>query len=264
MSAFVHLSGDLPSAEKAFFRNFIALIIVVGTIIVKKEKLHMHRSDIPLLFLRSVLGTIGLLCNFYAVDHIALADASMMQKISPFVVIILSAIILKEKCNKVQIMAVVGAFIGALLIIKPSGNFNNFPALIALVGGIGAGSAYTLVRILGTRKVTGDLIIMVFSGFSCFACLPLMIMSWKAMSAYQLVMLLLAGAAAAAGQFSVTRAYFFAPANQISIYDYSQIIFSAILGFFIFGQVPDLISFIGYIVIISMAVWMFLYNKKED
>ncbi len=264
MSAFVRLSGDLPSVEKAFFRNLIALIIVVVTIIVKKEKLHMKKSDGFVLFLRSLFGTIGLLCNFYAVDHLALADASMMQKLSPFFVIVLSAIILKEKCSPVQWMAVIGAFIGALFIIKPSGNFNNFPAVIAAIGGLGAGSAYTMVRILGKRKVTPDLIIMAFSGFSCLVCLPLMIISWKTMTLVQLLMLLLAGTAAAGGQFAITRAYIYAPAKQISVYDYSQIVFSAILGFIIFGQIPDGFSFLGYFIIIAMAVWMFIYNKRED
>ena len=264
MAAFVRLSGDLPSVEKAFFRNAIAVIIVLFTIISKKEKLHATSSDVKFLFLRSLFGTIGLLCNFYAVDHLALADASMMQKLSPFFVLVLSYFILREKVKPVQWIAIIGAFIGALFIIKPSGNFNNFPAIIAAIGGLGAGAAYTMVRLLGKRKVTPDLIILVFSSFSCIVCLPLMILDWKAMTMYQLCMLLLAGTAAAGGQFSITRAYIYAPAKQISVYDYSQIIFSAILGFILFGQVPDIFSFVGYVIIIAMAVWMFIYNKKDE
>ena len=84
------------------------------------------------------------------------------------------------------------------------------------------------------------------------------------MTLVQLLMLLLAGTAAAGGQFAITRAYIYAPAKQISVYDYSQIVFSAILGFIIFGQIPDGFSFLGYFIIIAMAVWMFIYNKRED
>ena len=80
----------------------------------------------------------------------------------------------------------------------------------------------------------------------------------------QLVYLLLAGLAAAGGQFGITAAYFHAPAKDISVYDYSQVIFAAILGFFLFEQVPDAFSFFGYVLICSMAVFMFLYNKKKE
>ena len=81
------------------------------------------------------------------------------------------------------------------------------------------------------------------------------------MTAAQLGSLLLAGLMAAFGQFSVTAAYFHAPAKEISVYDYSQIIFSAILGFLVFGQVPDVLSWIGYLIICMMAVLMFFYNN---
>ena len=77
-----------------------------------------------------------------------------------------------------------------------------------------------------------------------------------------------AGAAAAGGQFSITAAYTHAPAKEISVYDYSQLIFTTALGFFFFGDVPDKWSFVGYFIIISMAVLVFLYNnvwhKKDD
>ena len=73
-----------------------------------------------------------------------------------------------------------------------------------------------------------------------------------------------AGLAAAGGQFGITAAYYHAPAKEISIYDYSQIIFSTILGFFLFGQVPDRYSVLGYVIICAMALWMFVYNKNRE
>ena len=78
------------------------------------------------------------------------------------------------------------------------------------------------------------------------------------------MILLLAGLSAAGGQFSITAAYCYAPAREISVYDYSQIIFSAVLGFVVFGQLPDALSWLGYGIICLMAVVMFLYNKKHN
>ena len=83
------------------------------------------------------------------------------------------------------------------------------------------------------------------------------------MSGLQIAALIGAGLAAAGGQFSVTNAYCFAPAREISVYDYTQVIFSALLGFFLFGQVPDLLSLVGYVLICGTGIGMFLYNRRH-
>ena len=92
---------------------------------------------------------------------------------------------------------------------------------------------------------------------------PYMIVSFNPMSFTQILFLVLAGICAAGGQFSITAAYYHAPARDISIYDYSQLIFSTLLGFIFFAQIPNIYSFIGYIVIISMAVLNFLWNRNQ-
>ena len=269
MNTFVRLSGDLPSIQKSFFRNLIALI--VAAIILKRSKagFSFKKENLPLFLLRATCGTIGILCNFYAIDHLALSDASMLNKMSPFFVIIFSYLCLKEKINLVQALAVMGAFIGSLFIIKPS--FNNLlllPSLIGLLGGIGAGAAYTAVRALGQRGEKGPFIVFFFSTFSCLVTLPFLIFQYQDMSFLQIVYLLLAGLAASGGQFAITAAYNYAPAKEISVYDYSQVIFAALLGFVLFGQIPDFYSSMGYIIICSMAIFMFLYNtgrlKKQN
>lgn len=68
----------------------------------------------------------------------------------------------------------------------------------------------------------------------------------------------------AGGQFSITAAYTHAPSREISVYDYAQVIFAAIVGYLVFGDVPDVLSFVGYAVICGMALWMFFYNRKAD
>ena len=73
----------------------------------------------------------------------------------------------------------------------------------------------------------------------------------------------MAGLAAAGGQFAVTYAYTFAPAKEISVFDYSQVIFAAVLGFLLFQQIPDLYSLIGYGIIILIAVFMYVYTREK-
>lgn len=264
MSFFVRMAGDLPSIQKSFFRNFVAAIFA-GVILMKNGvPFHCKKENLGYMLGRSICGTIGILCNFYAVDHLVLADASMLNKMSPFFAVIFSYFLLKEKITVPQGLFVIGAFVGSLFVIKPTfSNMDLLPSLIGLCGGIGAGAAYTMVRKLGERGEKGPFIVFFFSTFSCVVTLPWLLFDYHPMSLAQIGILLFAGLSAAGGQFSITAAYCYAPAREISVYDYSQIIFSAGLGFFFFEQIPDLLSWIGYAVICLMAVAMFLYNNRR-
>ncbi len=264
MDMFVRMSGDLPSIQKSFFRNIVAAVF--GCILVLKEKdsFQWKKGSGKYLILRSLFGTLGILCNFYAIDHLALADASMLNKMSPFFVVIFSFLFLKEKVTAAQILLVMGAFGGSLFVVKPTvSNLDLIPSLIGLLGGLGAGAAYTMVRKLGTIGVKGPFIVFFFSTFSCVVTLPWLIFDYHTMTLAQTVILLMAGLCAAGGQFAITAAYCYAPASEISIYDYTKVIFSMILGFVMFQQIPDFYSWVGYVIICLMAVLMFFYNKKR-
>lgn len=265
MNTCVRMAGDLPSIQKSFFRNFVAFLVAIAAMARNHVGFSGRRENIKDLFLRAGFGTIGILCNFYGVDHLMLADASMLNKMSPFFAIIFSYLILKEKIKPAQAVIVVIAFIGSLFIIKPTVvNMDMIPAIVGFAGGIAAGAAYTYVRKLSSQGEAGPFIVAFFSGFSCLVTLPFLVFDYHPMSLRQVIILLLAGTAAAGGQFSITAAYSYAPAREISVYDYSQIIFSAILGYMLFGQVPDIYSWVGYFIICAMAVVMFLYQRAEQ
>ena len=260
MNLFVQLAGDINPIQKSFFRNLISLLFA-ASVLMKSGDFSYKKENLKYLILRSTLGTVGILCNYYALGHLLLSDASMLNKLSPFVVLICSYIFLKEKINVVQVASIITAFIGSLFIIRPGFSLTDMlPALIGLLGAIAAGGAYTTVRYLGLRGERGPFIVFFFSAFSCVAVLPYILLNFEPMTLNQLCMLLLAGLAASGGQFGVTYAYKYAPARDISIYDYTQVIFAAVLGFIAFGQLPDTLSLIGYVIICGVSVIMYLYN----
>ena len=263
MTFFVRLSGDLPTMEKAFFRNAVAAIIAFGTLVKSKEKFALKKENIPDLFMRSLCGTLGLICNFYAIDKLNIADANILNKLSPFFAILMSYFILKEKANKIEWLSVIVAFTGALFVVKPSFNMQFVYAMIGVCGGLGAGIAYTFVRKLGKKGERGPIIVLCFSVFSCVVTLPFLIFQFKPMSLLQFVFLILAGVAAAGGQFSITKAYTKAPARDISVFDYTQVLFAALLGFIFLDQIPDMLSLIGYVIIIGSAVFKWAYIRKQ-
>jgi len=264
MSLFVKLSGDLPSIQKGFFRNIIAVFLSSIPLIKHWKVINIPRNNTGWLVLisRSVFGTIGLVLNFYAISHISLADSSIIQKLSPFIIIILSYIFFKEEMTRFQVFAIIIAFIGITLIIKPSGNnIISMGALAALLGALCAGIAYTCVRYLGTHNISGEFIIFFFSSLSSLMLLPYLILDYRTMTYYQLSMLLLAGISATIGQYGVTFAYKFAAAKNISVFDYSQVLFSGIFGYMFFGEFPDFQSLIGYIIVISVGIVLVLRSK---
>lgn len=267
MSSFINLSGDVPVPQKVFFRNLVALFFAAGILLKKHEPFKPAKGCLPFHLIRSGVGLIGVFGNFYATTHMAhTADAAMLNKLSPFATLIFSAIFLKEKVKPKQAIAISIAFAGAMLVIKPTmSNIELLPSLAGLAGGLSAGAAYTCVRRMSNKGENGRFTVFFFSAFSVAVTSPYLIFNYHHMTGKQLMYLLLVGLCAAGGQFAITAAYSFAPSREISIYDYSNIIFTAIEGYLFLGkQIPDALSVVGYATIMLMAVWMFIYNNKDN
>lgn len=264
MTFFVRMAGDLPTIQKAFFRNVVAVFVAFVLLLRSKQGFRIQKGSIPGLLARSFFGTCGILCNFYAADHLHIADASMLNKLSPFFAIAVSYIILKEKANAVEWISVVLALIGAAFVVKPTSGVTSLYGLVGVAGGLAAGLGYTFIRYLGKRGERGPVIVLWFSMFSCLATAPALLFDYHPMSGEQLLYLLLTGLSATGGQLCITKAYTKAAAKEISVFDYSQVIFAAILGWIFLAQLPDVYSWIGYVIIIGTAVAKWRYMMRRD
>lgn len=266
MSSFINLSGDLPVPQKVFFRNLVALFCASVVLLKNHQPFKPIKGCLKYHFLRSSVGLLGVFGNFYATTHMAhTADAAMLNKLSPFATLIFCALFLKEKVKPKQAVAIVIAFIGAMFVIKPTlSNVELVPSLAGFIGGVSAGAAYTTVRHMANKGENGRFTVFFFSAFSVVVTAPYLVFNYHPMTPQQLFYLFMVGVCAAGGQFAITAAYTFAPSSEISIYDYSNIIFTAIEGYFFLGhQIPDVLSIVGYFIICLMAVWMFIYNNKS-
>ncbi len=266
MNMFVKLSGEeLPVFQKVFFRN--AMAAVIAFIVLLKNKAPMKPSvkgSLPFLILRTLFGLMGVVCNYYALETLVLSDASILNKMSPFFAVLFSFIFIKERPRLYQWLILGGALFGALFVIKPSfANAAFIPALVGFMGGVFAGAAYGCVRKLGVMGENNPYIVFFFSTVSTLVVTPIMIAGYVPMTALQWVYLLSAGVSAALAQFSITAAYTCAPAKEISVYDFSQIIFASLMSLIVFSQTPDLYSVIGYAIIIGMAVLNFIMSNRK-
>lgn len=266
MSIFVRLSGDLPVMQKSFFRNLFAVFFAGITLLRSGEKFRIQKGSFKDLSGRCVFGTIGLVSNFYAIDHLGIADANMLNKMSPFFAMLMSIPLIKEIPSKFDWVAVTIAFTGALFVIKPTAGIASAPAFVGLASGFCAGTAYAFLRRLGKKGERGSVIVFCFSAFSTLVAVPFMIFDYQPMSWIQLLYLMLASLGGLGGQLSITAAYRSAPAKEISVFDYSQVIFAAFLGVLLFSEVPDIWSVIGYVMIIGIAVlrWHFARGRDDE
>jgi drug/metabolite transporter (DMT)-like permease len=261
MAASVKSVPHIPLAEKVFFRNFIGLIAV--GIPMMRRRISFKPNNKKLVLLRSVFGLSGVALYYTSLGLLNLSDAVIINKLSPFFVIVLSVIFLKEDIKKHQFAALALALIGAALVVKPGFNFEILPALIGLTGAIFAGGAYTTIRKLSETDHP-QLIVFYFCLFSTLVTIPFMAAGqFVVPSSKDLVFLVSIGISALIAQLLMTNAYRHAPASQLSIYTYANVVFSTILGFIVWHEVPDSLSLAGAILIIAGSGINFYYNQKR-
>ncbi len=262
MGVFLKASGDLPVIQKIIFRTYIIAIASFISLKTMKIKIKVNGNH-KLLILRSIFGTLGMMCSYYAIDHLVLSDSAMLFKMSTFFFLLFSYVFLKEKLKKEQFFYILFAFVGVLFVVKPSFSIEVFPYLIAILGSILAAGAYTAVRALG-QKVNPMVTVFYFAIFGAIVLTPLALFNFHAMSLKQIVFLILAGLSATIGQFGLSFGYKYAAAKEISIYNYIGVVFSAIFSIIFFNQVPNFLSVIGYIIIFTTAYLMYRFNHRES
>ena len=260
MQIIVKLLPQIPLMEKVFFRNFISLLI--SYFIIKKNRLSFFgaKENRKYLFYRYLFGFTGLILFFYATTQMLAADAAILNKLSPVFVIILAHYFLKEKINKTKLIVLAVSVIGALLVIKPKFNSSVIPAAAGFVSAILSGAAYVFIGM--TEKESVYTTVFYFSFFSSLSCVPFFFYDFVTPDINELILLVLLGIFAALGQIALTFAYTGCPASDISIYDYSNIIFSSMLGFIFLKEVPDFLSVAGGVLILSASVYLYIKTKQ--
>lgn len=262
MSIVIKYIPNIPIYEKVFFRNSVSLFVAIYLIFKSKANLFVAKKEFLFVLARSSFGFLGVIANFYAIERLTIADANMLNKLSPVFVTICAYFFLKEKVDKQQVMGIVIMLIAMLFVIKPSLSFTVIPSLVGMSSAILAGFSYTIIRFLN-NKVKPEAIVFYFSLISVLASIPLMYSTFIVPTRRELIFLIGIGVSASFGQFGLTYAYNLAPASEVSIYNYTIILAGIIAGYLVFGEIPDVYSCIGGIMIIATAYYLFKHNKKK-
>ncbi len=256
-----HLGRELPAMEILFFRSFIGLLFILPLFWRDPlEPLRTHRPGMHLL--RGTFGAIGNACFFWTLTHMLLADAMALQFSRPLFMIPLAILLLGEVPGMRRTAVAAVGFAGILLYARPFTSGFDPGALIGALGALAGGLVVICIKRLATTEPTR--VIMFYYAFwnALFALVPAILL-WVTPSLTQFALLAVIGLLGIGGQGMITHGLTMGEATVLVPLDYSRIVYSAILGYLLFSEIPGPWSFAGMALIVACSLYLVLTEKRR-
>lgn len=247
----------IPLFEIVAARALVSLII--SYLDVKRKGISVWGNNKRWLFARGAVGTMALMCVYYAVTALPLAEATILQYVHPVFTALLAVLFLKERVQPATLACIMLCLLGVFTMVYPSfdaSGVGELPMLsvgIALLGAFGSSIAYVIVRKL-SRTEDSSVIIFYFP----LVALPVSAMligdDFVVPDVALILVLILVGIFTQIGQFGLTKAMQTQTAGNASAYSYVQIVFSALLGVVLFNEVPSIWTLLGGSLIVTGAL----------
>ncbi|BFN33849.1 DMT family transporter [Vibrio harveyi] len=259
MSATVkHVSlHGIPVFEIVAARALVSLVI--SYLDVKRKGISVWGNNKPLLFARGAVGTMALMCVYYSVTTLPLAEATIFQYIHPVFTALLAVFFLKERIQFSTFICIALCLLGVYVMVRPETGpdaehaLPMFSVIIAILGAFGSSIAYVIVRKLSQTE-DSSVIIFYFPLVALPASILLIGDQFVMPDLYLTMMLVLVGVFTQIGQLGLTKAMQTQEAGKASAYSYVQIIFSVVLGIFFFGELPAAWTYLGGALIVTGAL----------
>ncbi|OQQ01697.1 EamA family transporter [Vibrio campbellii] len=259
MSATVkHVSlHGIPVFEIVAARALVSLVI--SYLDVKRKGISVWGNNKPLLFARGAVGTMALMCVYYSVTTLPLAEATIFQYIHPVFTALLAVFFLKERIQSSTFICIALCLLGVYVMVRPETGPDAehalplFSVMIAILGAFGSSIAYVIVRKLSQTE-DSSVIIFYFPLVALPASILLIGEQFVMPDLYLTMMLVLVGVFTQIGQLGLTKAMQTQEAGKASAYSYVQIIFSVVLGIVFFGELPSAWTYLGGALIVTGAL----------
>lgn len=269
MATLAKLLGQrLEALEVAFFRTLIGLIVILPFLL--RSGAQSFRSRRPLTQLwRGIVGNLGMMCGFYALVHLPLADANAISFARSLFLIPLAMLVLGETVGVRRLTATALGFVGVLIMLRPGGSIEP-AALIAVLGAFFVADAIIAVKILTRYDSTVTLLFYSSVIGTIFLALLLLggsvaaqvwgieirALMWTPPTLGEYGLLIAMGVVGVIAHNCFIRGYAIADATVLNPIDYSRLVFSAIAGFFVFGDVPDGWTIVGAALIVATTLYI--------
>ena len=255
MSVFAKLAGErLPTMELVLARVIVTLIM--SWWVIKRIGIYPWGNNKKLLLLRGFAGFMGLSCYFYAIAHLPLADATVIQFCNPMLAALIAVFALKEQLRMVDVIAAVCSMAGVVLVPQPTFLFARGTPLdqvavgIGLVGAIFSAIAYVVIRRLGSTE-HHMVVVFYFPLVTGPVALPILAIEGLVLpQGFEWLLLIGIGVAAQLGQIQITQGFKLETAGRASSVTYLQIVLAYTWGVLLFGEYPNAISILGALLVL--------------
>ncbi len=268
MAACVKLVGQhgIPVFEIVAARALVSLTI--SYLDVKRKNLSVWGHNRPLLSARGAVGTIALICIYYAITTLPLAEAITLQYLHPVFTALLALVFLKERIQRSTLLCIALSLAGLMIMVKPDLLFSNTTTLplpwlsvsAALLGALGSGIAYVIVKRLSQNE-DSSVIIFYFPLIALPISIFLLGDNFVMPSSEALVLLLLVGIFTQIGQVGLTKGMQTLTASKATSYSYVQVLLSILLGWMVFNDLPSLWTWVGGGLIMAGALVNLLWKR---
>jgi len=276
MGGFAKVLGQsIPPLEVTFFRNIFG-VAIIGVALLKRPTTK-EGGKLWLLIFRGSIGFLALLAYFYDMAYIPLGEAVTYNKTSPLFLAFFAWLFLGEKLNRNAILALILGFIGIVFIAKPIGGVFDKYDILGIFSGVGAALAYTAIRDLknyyDTRTIAMSFMLagtvgpVVLMGISQFITVPkdldFLLAKFVMPQGIEWLYIILLGTLATASQLLMTKAYSLTKAGIVGTITYSQIVFAVIIGTLLGDKLPDTLTWIGIVMVISAGILVSVDKKLK-
>jgi drug/metabolite transporter (DMT)-like permease len=273
MSALVRDLGKVaPVGQMVFFRSAFAILPVVVIYAFRGELASAVRTSRPFGQLgRGLLSVVSMFTNFSALTRLPLADATAINFASPLMTVALAAWILKERVRIYRWSAVIVGFGGVLVMLLPHFDLSHFAvagntasalgAIFALVSAFCSAGTVIQTRRL-TQSETTPSIVFYFSLICAIAGAATLPFAWYPPSAGELVRLISLGVLGGLAHIFLTESYRYATASVIAPFDYTSMLWAILLGYWMFGEVPTSLVFVGAAIVAGAGLFV-IWRERQ-
>ncbi len=271
MASLVKGADGIPPGELVFFRSLFALAPILVFLGIRGQIPSGLKTDRPLAHLRrGLIGATGMGCGFFALTQLPLPEAVTIGYAAPLFIVIVSVLVLKEVVRVYRWTAVLLGLVGVAIIVSPrltllSGGIGamsgaTLGAVMALCGAVIAAFASLAVRDL-TRTERSATIVFYFSLTTTAASLFTLPFGWVMPTPAQAAMLIGAGIAGGIGQILLTESFRRADMSIIAPFEYTSLVFSLLIGFWVFSEVPTWQTLVGATIVVASGIFIILRER---
>ncbi len=266
MNALARGMHHLPWPMLGFCRALLGL--GVALLLARARRAPLTIVDRRRMWVRSLAGSTGMLCTFYALTHMPLADATALLNTTPLWIALLAWFTLRERVSRGVALALAVAFVGVLFVERPGLRHDGFAGLVALCAG--AASALAMVSLRRLSGETPEAVVVHFSAIAT-AVQGGASLWWVAShgapptpSARDVAGILAMGVTATVGQLAITRAYALDKAARVGAAGWLQVLLSLVLDAAVFRRTPDALTLAGIALLMTSGALLVRDARRAD